>query len=57
MSNSHMLIRHLIILIKGVFGMALLHRGAALLQNFKVGQLCSGVLVVFDKRDVHNSRR
>jgi hypothetical protein len=32
-----------------VFGMALLHPRAALLQNSRVEQLCSRVLVVFGK--------
>jgi hypothetical protein len=39
-----------------MFGMALLHPRAALLQNSSMAQLCSGVLVVFGKVGVHSSR-
>jgi hypothetical protein len=40
-----------------VFGRALLRPGAALLQNSRVEQLCSGVFVVFGKIGVHGSRK
>jgi hypothetical protein len=42
---------------KGVFVMALLHPEAALLQNSRVEQLCFGVLVVFGKIGLYNSRK
>jgi hypothetical protein len=40
-----------------VFGRALLCPRAALLQNSRVEQLCSGVFVVFGKIGVHSSRK
>jgi hypothetical protein len=43
--------------IKGVFDMALLHPRAALLQNFRVEQFCSRVLLVFGKIGVPSSRK
>jgi hypothetical protein len=36
--------------------MAPLYPGVALLQNFRVEQLCSGVLVIFDKKGVASFR-
>jgi hypothetical protein len=41
--------------LKGVFGMALLHPRAALLQNSRVEQLCFRVFMMFDKIGVHSS--
>jgi hypothetical protein len=40
-----------------VFGLALLHLRAALLQNSRLEQLYFEILTVFDKIDVHSSKK